>query len=230
MADEREKKDQEIGKAIEAEKAHVGSGVRGLTLARKRKVWEEQGLVEGLRSGEEAVIEKIMKKHQKKLFSVSLRICKNVDDAEEVLQDVYMIMRDRIDQFQGNSSPFTWLYRITVNASLMKLRQEKKNRQMLSLNENVNPSGIHRISSPFERPASPTDVLLRSERWQLIHDAAESLPEKYQHVFYMRDIYGLTIKETSRVLDITLATTKSRLHRCRSHIKERIRDRSSVVG
>lgn len=166
----------------------------------------------------------IKSKYHDKLYSVAYRICNNHPDAEEVLQDVYMTAVRKIDRFEERSTLATWLYRITVNAALMKRRSQRHSKAMVSL-ESVGPFlGQDENVLRFDGQArQQDDLLMVKELYGKIQEIVDSLPEIYQSVFSLRDLQGYSIKETSRILNTTPAAIKSRLHRGRFFIKEELR-------
>jgi RNA polymerase sigma-70 factor (ECF subfamily) len=182
---------------------------------------DEQILLELLRRGDSDGLKLIMQKYHGQLFSVAIRICNNHADTDEVLQDVYWTLFSKFDRFEERSTLATWLYRITVNASLMKLRSQRMNKNTLSMeNLTTSLSKEENALRPDEPAKSPRDILMRKEFYEHIGDSVETLPETYREVFFLRDIYGFSIKETSMLLKITPAAIKSRLHRSRSSIRK----------
>lgn len=184
----------------------------------------EAALLLLLKQGDPEGLQYIKRKYHDKLYSVAYRICNNHPDAEEVLQDVYMTTVQKIDRFEGRSTLATWLYRITVNAALMKRRSQRHSKAMVSL-ESVGPFlGQDENVLRFDGQArSQDDLLMVKELYGKIQEIVGSLPKIYQSVFSLRDLQGYSIKETSRILNTTPAAIKSRLHRGRFFIKEELR-------
>jgi len=183
----------------------------------------EKRLLNLLKQGDQEAIGEIMQKYHDKLFSVANRICNNPADAEEVLQDVYMIALNKIDRFEERSSLSTWLYRITVNAALMKLRSQRSGKSTIPLDGYNALLGEDENVLRLDREVrSPDESLLTRELYEKINDSVETLPEIYQSVFYLRDVQGYSIKETSKMLHTTPAAIKSRLHRSRFFLRERL--------
>ncbi len=185
---------------------------------------EEEGLVQLLKKGDPEGLEQIRHKYHDKLYAVAYRICNNHPDAEEVLQDVYMTTVQKIDRFEERSTLATWLYRITVNAALMKRRSQRHAKSMVCL-DSVGPFlGQEDNVLRFDGLArSQDDLLMVKELYGKIQEIVDSLPEIYQDVFSLRDLEGYSIKETSRMLKTTPAAIKSRLHRGRFFIKEELK-------
>lgn len=185
---------------------------------------KEKQLVQQLKNKDPLAIGKIMKKYNEKLFSVANRICNNPADAEEVLQDVFMIAMNKIDRFEERSTLSTWLYRITVNTSLMKLRSQRMNKSTVPMDNLTTLLSDEENSLRFdEESKSPDDTLLTKELYSHIKDSVETLPEIYQDVFFLRDVQGFSIKETSKMLRTTPAAVKSRLHRSRYYLQEKLK-------
>lgn len=184
----------------------------------------EEELLHLLKEGDPEGLEHIKHKYHDKLYSVAYRICNNHQDAEEVLQDVYMTTLQKIDRFEERSTLATWLYRITVNAALMKRRSQRHAKSMVPL-ESVGPFlGQDDNMLRFDgQTRSQDDLLMVRELYGKIQEIVETLPEIYQSVFSLRDLHGYSIKETSRILQTTPAAIKSRLHRGRFFIKEELR-------
>ena len=170
-----------------------------------------------------AWIREVVSRYHDRLFSVANRICNNPADAEEVVQDVYMIALDKIDRFEGRSTLSTWLYRITVNTALMKLRSRRADRNHVPIDGLTALLGEAENVLRFDEDVkSPDEALLTKELTQTISDSMEDLPEIYQSVFFLRDVQGYSIKETSTMLGITPGAIKSRLHRSRFFLREKL--------
>ncbi len=209
---------------------YVGEGVtvklavRTATPVEGKDRSEEKAILGLLKRGNQEGLERIMEKYHDKLYAVAYRICNNHLDAEEVLQDVYMTAMRKIDKFEERSTLSTWIYRITVNAALMKRRSQRHQRSLVSL-EAVGSFLMPDESQPSlaGRIRAQDDELMSKELYGRIHDVVDGLPEIYQRVFTLRDIQGYSIKETSRILNTTPAAVKSRLHRGRSLIRKGLR-------
>ena len=183
----------------------------------------EKRLLALLKKGDEEALREIIKKYHDKLFSVANRICNNPADAEEILQDVYMIALNKIDRFEERSTLSTWLYRITVNAALMKLRSQRTTKSNLPIDGYTALLGEDDNVLRFnEEVRSPEETLMSKEFYKQIKDSVETLPEIYQSVFFLRDVQGYSIKETSEMLHTTPAAIKSRLHRSRFFLREKL--------
>jgi RNA polymerase sigma-70 factor (ECF subfamily) len=184
----------------------------------------ETRLLEGLKNGDQEAVKTLMRKYHDRLFAVANRICNNPADAEEILQDVYMTALNKIDRFEQRSTLATWLHRITVNTALMKLRNQRLVHKNSVPMDDVHVALAESRSGVLsgEGVGSPDDTFMSTELCEQVRDTVEGLPEVYRNVFLLRGIQGLSTKETGRILNVTPAAIKSRLHRSRTLIKERL--------
>ncbi len=187
---------------------------------------DEQQLISQLKARDDAAVETLMAQYEVKVFGLARRITGNREDAEEVLQDVFLTVVQKIETFRGDSKLSTWIYRVATNAALMKLRKRPKV-QMLPLEEELGPAIDARgqLTEPIvDWTRLPPDQLERKELVQRIEQAMEQLPEEYRSVFVLRDIEGLSAEEACTVLNLSVAALKSRLHRARLFMRKQLAD------
>ena len=137
-------------------------------------------------------------------------------DAEEVAQDVFLTVFEKIELFRGDSSFTTWLHRVAVNAALMRRRKSKTVRSV-SLDEVMpafNEEG-HITVDIADWSEQAGDPVLAQEAKTVIETAVEKLEEKYQTVFVLRDMQAFSSEETAQILELSVPAVKSRLHRAR---------------
>jgi len=180
----------------------------------------DQELVQEIRRGNNASFEELISRYAGKAFSLATRFTKSTQDAEEVLQDVFVTVYRKISKFEGKSSFSSWLYRITVNASLMKLRKKRRD-QTVSI-EDLLPHVQELPASKNGEIADLDHLTYRSELRTALETAIRKLPEEYRPVFVLRDVDGLTNREVSKILNITVPAVKSRLHRSRLMLRRRL--------
>jgi RNA polymerase sigma-70 factor (ECF subfamily) len=184
----------------------------------KRK--SDLDLIEEFRKGDQSSFEELLGRYSNKVFSLASRLTRNPEDAEEVLQDVFVTVHRKISSFEGKSSFSSWLYRVTVNAAFMKLR---KRRQDLSVPlEDViqQPHSVAALRSP--ETAFVDAQSIRNQMLEALESAIRKLPDDYRPVFILRDVDGLTSREVSKILDLTVPAVKSRLHRSRLMLRRRL--------
>ena len=146
-------------------------------------------------------------------------------DAEEVAQEVFLTVFEKIDKFRGDASFTTWRHRVAVNAALMQRRKKKADRSV-SLDE-VMPAFDDKgmiaanVGDWTERAEDP---VLQQEARAVIETAVDKLEEIYRTVFTLRDIQGFSTEETAAILDLSIAAVKTRLHRARLFLRSELAD------
>lgn len=192
---------------------------------------DEQQLIGRLKVKDEAALDLLMAEYGGKVYGLSLRLTSNHHDAEEVCQDVFLAVFEKIGAFRGESKLSSWIYRITANAALMKLRKRPKV-QALPLEEELGPAMTEEgmIAEPVaDWSQLPSDALERKEFTRRLTQAIEQLPQEYRVVFVLRDIEGLSAEDASQVLEISVAALKSRLHRARLFLRKQLADYAMVT-
>jgi len=162
----------------------------------------------------------LIQRYHNKVYALAYRLTRDADDAEEVLQDVFVTVYRKIAGFEGKSSFSSWLYRITVNAGLMKLRKKRQERSvgLEDLIPDFHNSALLKGAAHREADA----VLQRAELSAALEEAIRRLPDEYRPVFVLRDVDGLTSKEVGKILDLSVPAVKSRLHRSRLMLRRRL--------
>lgn len=177
-------------------------------------------LVEGLKKGDNACFLELLSRYTQKVHNLAVRITRSEEDAEEVLQDVFVTVFKKIEKFEGKSAFSSWLYRITVNTAFMKLR---KRRQTPAVSiEEVSPA----IKETWVGASSESsDVDFLSSRHELraeLDRAVEKLPTEYRTIFILRDVDGLSNQEVGEILKLSVPAVKSRLHRSRLMLRKKL--------
>ncbi|PWB47874.1 MAG: RNA polymerase subunit sigma [Candidatus Methylomirabilota bacterium] len=182
----------------------------------------DQDLVEQIKAGEDAPFEALLERYRDRVYRLVVSFTKNPADAEEVLQDVFLTVFRKIASFEHRSSFSTWLYRITVNTALMKLRSRGPVQE--SIDEYLpqfTKDGRHaRMVVDFTQ--GPEKLLLRKEREQVLREAIEALPPDYKVVLVLRDLEGLSNEEVAEIVGASVLAIKARLHRARLVLRGRL--------
>ena len=182
---------------------------------------DEIPLVEAAKGGDSAAFETLVRLYDQKVFRIARHITQNHEDAEDVAQEVFLKAFRGLAQFQGKSRFSTWLYRIAVNESLMKLRQRRR---------------IHEVSVDYDDPSEPDAVPLEIVDWspnpeqlysqaelrEILAKVLQKLPPIYRTVFSLRDVEGLSTDETAEVLELNVPAVKARLFRARLQLRARL--------
>ena len=184
-------------------------------------------LVERLRGGDGAALEALMDRHAARVFRVARGITRTDADAEEVVQDVFLTLARKIDSFEGRAALGTWIYRVTTNAALIK-RRGKRAQVEVSLEENL-PTFMQDGHREGPRPylladwsGTPEAELLEGEARAVLARAIDGLPEAYRAVLILRDVEELSNEETAAILEESVGSVKSRLHRARMALREQL--------
>ena len=184
---------------------------------------DEEQIVKNLQAGKTDCFAQLANLYQKKIYALSFNLTRNAMDSEDVTQEVLLTLFKKIHTFQGRSAFSSWVYRITLNATYMKLRSQKKH-QSISVEEllpSFNGSGFQqeKIRDWSENAES---LLFDNETREIIQKAVDLLPDKEKIVFILRDVEGLSTEKVSNILDLTIPAVKSRLHRARLFLRKKL--------
>jgi RNA polymerase sigma-70 factor (ECF subfamily) len=177
--------------------------------------------LDALRAGDRAEFARLVDIYSTPIYRLALKMLGNTQDAEDVLQTTFLKALQHLEEFEGRSSLSTWLYRIAANEALMLLRRK---RPAFSMDEEpVNDEGEESAPAEFtDWCCLPESELLSAESKKHLDRAIQNLPEKLRVVFLLRDIEGLSIKETGEALNLTETAVKTRLLRARLHLREQL--------
>jgi RNA polymerase sigma-70 factor (ECF subfamily) len=181
----------------------------------------EAQLVAGLRAGEDAAFEQLLRTYGGRYLAVARRMMGDDADAADAVQDAMLSALKNISKFEGGSSVGTWLHRIVINACLMRLRTRRR-RGERSI-EDLLPTfdeGGHPSKTPVSWNPAPSAGIESRETSEMVRRAIDELPEGYRTVVLLRDIEGLSTEETAVMLGTNANTVKIRLHRARQALRE----------
>ena len=182
---------------------------------------QDLALVHACKSGNAAAFEELVKRYDTKLFRIAQHITHNREDAQDAVQEAFLKVFRKLTQFQENSKFSTWLTRITVNESLMKLRKQRHNKEF-SIDNNFE-SEDHSLTSELSDWARNPEELYRGfELRNILRSELQELQPGLRVVFVLRDIEGLSTEETAEVLESTPVAVKARLWRARLKLRERL--------
>lgn len=182
---------------------------------------QDLDLVQAAREHDLAAFESLVRRYEARIYRLALHITGNEQDAEDVLQESFLKAYTRLDQFQGHSRFYTWLVRIAVNESLMRLRK-RKGKSFVSLDEEIESGDamLPRIVQDW-RP-NPEQQYAEAELSRILRRSIASLPLNYRTVFQLRDIDELSTEETAELLGLSVAAVKSRLLRARLQLRNKL--------
>lgn len=178
------------------------------------------------REKNEEAFNEIVERYTDIIYRLALKITRNHSDAEVVLQEVFLTLIEKVSTFLEQSKFSTWLYRITVNTSLMYLRAEKRYKSNVSLDDYVpyDEDGSLKGVEIKDWSNTPDEAITSNETIEIIEKAVSEIPEIYRVVFHLRDVEGLTNQEVAEVLGLSLPAVKSRIVRARFFLRDKLSD------
>ena len=182
---------------------------------------EELALVQAAKRGEVSAFEQLVKRYDRNIFRIAQHITQNREDAEDVTQDAFLKAYENLEQFQGNSKFYTWLVRIAVNESLMKLRRRRTDRTV-SLDEDIKTEEDTMPREVADWSPNPEQLYKQGELKEILRKTIQGLPASFRTVFVLRDVEGLSTEETAEALNLSIPAVKSRLLRARLQLRERL--------
>lgn len=185
---------------------------------------EELALFRQAQQGDFDAFQQLIERWQPRVFTLAYRILGQRQDAEDATQQTFLSIIEHLDQFRGESSVLTWVLRIATNHALQLLRRRKQRAarplEIASDDEEQvplpHPEYIARWRDDPQRLAHDAEVR------QLIEQTLAELDDKYRLVFLLRDIEGLSVRETAETLGLTESNVKVRLLRARLQLRERL--------
>lgn len=198
-----------------------------LTHSRREQAMEDplRGLLEEARRGDLGSFERLVLELQPRVYQLAFRILRQEQDAEDVTQQTFLSLIEHLDQYRGESLVATWVLRIATNHALKLLRKRRgTDTPAAGFAAETDSDGGSLPHPDYIAPwrETPADLAQRAEIRQLIDEALLELDEKYRIVFLLRDVEGLSIRETAETLGLTEANVKVRLLRARLQLRERL--------
>jgi len=183
--------------------------------------FDEAALVARAKAGDQDAFNELILHYDRRVFRMAKQITENDDDAEDVLQETFLKAYTHLNDFQGNSKFYTWLVRIAVNESLMRLRKRRTGR-MVSIDEDVETEEGSMPRDLAEWRPDPEMMYGQSELAEILRKTIQGLPPGFRVVFVLRDVEGLSTEETAETLGLSVPAVKSRLLRARLQLRERL--------
>jgi RNA polymerase sigma-70 factor, ECF subfamily len=180
----------------------------------------EKELIGRMQAGDSTAVGDLASTYGPRIHQLAFRYLKNWEDAEEVTQDVLMKVHRKIDAFRGDAALSSWIYRITFNTAMSRLRNGKFSRpfEVPRQDEGTEPAS----PEPADWSSLADDQVMRAELRSRLIKALTYLPEVYRVPVILRDIQGLSTEEASAILRIKPQTLKSRLHRGRLILRQHL--------
>lgn len=176
-------------------------------------------------------VEQVFRLYAPRIYQLARRILGNETDAQDVTQDVMVQVLRKLDTFRGDSSFPTWLHRVTVNAALAH-RRRKAARHEQDAPETVEKSGDDNLLPEAMKPWNirPDQAMLNAEQQEIVEKAIAELPEMYRDVFVLADVQQMSNAEIADLLHLSVPAVKSRLHRARMMMRNRLAPYFEEIG
>jgi len=180
----------------------------------------DQQLLDEARAGDRQALEALLSRHQSKVYRFGLKMCRDPEDAKDVLQDTLIAMARGVKDFRGASSVSTWLYTIARSFCIKRRRRSKFAPEAeVSLDARQPGEEARQLADP----GRPADEALAGRQVEVaLEQAIASLDEMYREVLVLRDVEGLSAPEVAEVMGLTVEAVKSRLHRARLAVRQAV--------
>jgi RNA polymerase sigma-70 factor, ECF subfamily len=191
---------------------------------------DDQELLARLKSGDERALADLADAYSSKIYQLAFRYLRNKEDAEEITQDVLFKVYRKVDAFRGDAQLSSWIYRITFNAAMSRLRTARyqraqaEDRRAAAASEEDGSASASRSRDVADWSDMADERVLRTQLRQRVFRAILALPAIYRAPVMLRDIHGMSTEEASAMLKVKDQTLKSRLHRGRLMLRKQLAD------
>ena len=190
---------------------------------------DDLDLVHASKNGDVAAFEQLVKRYDRKLFRIAHSVTHNREDSQDAVQEAFLKAYQHLAEFRGDSQFSTWLIRITLNQSLMKLRKQRRTREC-SLDEDFGTDEDMLPREVIDWAPNPEELYSVSELRNILIKIIEELRPILRAVFVLQDLEGLSTDQTAEVLNLSQSAVKSRLWRARLQLRELLNKYFSKQG
>lgn len=191
--------------------------VKGIIMKVIQSTLTDEEVIGRVLQGEKQLYENIIRKYNQRLYRVSRAIVKDDSEAEDAMQEAYVRAYEKLHDFEGRSQFATWLTRIVINESLMRVRKKSRLTYIDPQDVTKDANIYHSTPSDMQNPEQRT---INNELKAVLEKAVESLPEKYRTVYMLREVEKMSVSETGECLEITESNVKVRLNRAKEMLRE----------
>ena len=183
--------------------------------------YADADLVERLQKGDEAAFRILFDNYHRRAFAVAMGVVKNQQDALDIIQEAFIKVHKHIGSFHGNSSFYTWLYRIVMNLAIDHVRRKRK---LTDFDDTVRKDDVagDGTNLPRVEGENPSKTTVRKELSGRIEAALATLPEYHRAVIILREVEGMSYEEMAKVLKVPKGTIMSRLFHARRKMQEQL--------
>lgn len=182
---------------------------------------DDMAFVQACKRGDVSAFEELVKRYDRKLFRIAQHVTQNREDAQDVVQEAFLKAFRNLNQFRENSQFSTWLIRITINQSLMKVRKAHRKKEV-GIDQDPQIETSDRAHDFADWAPNPEERYRASELREILVKALRTLQPALSLVFILRDVEGLSTEQTSEALSLTQAAVKTRLMRARLQLRDRL--------
>lgn len=182
--------------------------------------WSDGDIASRIAAGDQTAFEQMMRRHNRPLFRTARSIVKDDAEAEDVLQDAYLLAYRGIGNYRGESSLSTWLTRIVVNEAIARTRKNSRRAEIIRIDGGDDALEKADTSMDETHTEQPDQAAMRAEVRAMLEKKIDALPDSFRTVFVLRALEEMTVEETAVILGIPDATVRSRFFRARSMLRE----------
>ncbi len=178
---------------------------------------DDAQLIAATLQGDSSAFGALVRRYQDRVFNAIYHVVGDRQEAEDLAQDTFVQAFVKLESFRGGSAFYTWVYRIAFNLAASRRRRR---RTMASVEDQREQSG----ADPVDRTEPPEERILRDERVDQVRAALNGLDEEFRTILVLREIEGCDYESIAEILDLAPGTVRSRLHRARAELRERLRE------
>ncbi len=208
---------------VQSREEKIENAATGVSFIKDVKNASDYELTQASANGDMGAFEEVYNRHHRRVYAICLRMLKNVTEAEDLTQDVFIQLYRKIGSFRGDSAFTTWLHRLTVNQVLMHFRKRNVKYEKTTEEGEAPIQIVGGTENPRKMPVVDKIAL---------ENAIEQLPPGYKNVFILHDIEGYEHEEVARILGCSVGTSKSQLHKARLKLRKLLQKKANprLVG
>jgi len=202
-----------------------------MSVDQMQNIESELELVRKAQRGDRQAFSLLVKQYESTVYGFAFKVCRNEEKAAETLQDTFVNVYRKLDQFNGKAKFSTWLYQIVTNNCLMKRRRSKIDESSVSISSPETEAGDPEVEgdgTPLQALVSlkhtPQDEMVNKELREHLDNAILKLPMEQRIVFVLRDVEGRSSEEAAKILKVSVAAVKSRLRRARVFLRKQLQE------
>lgn len=206
--------------------------MQAVVLESEKKELSDAEIAWRIAAGDEDAFRLLMRRNNQALYRAARSILKDDAEAEDAVQEAYLLAYRAMSRFRGEAKLSTWLVRIVVNEAIARSRKRSRSAEIIRLDGDMKPGDAAREVSLNEVPSEqPEQGTLRAETRRLLENKIDGLPDTFRAVFVLRALEEMTVEETAAALDIPESTVRTRFFRARGLLREALaREIDFVIG